>query len=586
MKKNLVPLTVALLALPLTFTLVSCGGAAAQTASSITGVTLNQSKMELAVGESKNLTAIVQPGNAADRTVNWSSSDSGVAKVANGLVTAVAKGTATIAATTVDGGKTDTCVVTVKAADASVTVPVTGVTVSPKTLDITAGQSHQLTATVQPDNATVKSVNWISDNTSVATVANGLVTAHAPGAAIITATTEDGGKTDTCVVTVKAIIVPVTGVAVSPKTLSLTAGQSHRITARVQPDMATVRTVNWDSSDSSVATVTNGLITAVAEGAATITATTTDGGKTDACAVTVRTTSNERRVYVAGCEKTTATLWADGVFQHITLGDASSVHSVFASGGNLYMAGYENNHAALWINGVPQDLRLNNVSIANSVFVSGGNVYVAGHEYLQSRCVATLWVNGVPQHLSDKEHDSIAHSVFVSGGNVYVAGHENDAATLWVNGVPQNLAPGNASNAKSVFVSGGNAYVAGYENNAATLWVNGVPQRLGNGENESRANAVFVSGNDVYVAGYEYTPEHGNHAMLWVNGVPRRLNEGATNAKALALFVSGNDVYVTGVECDAQKHNFATLWVNGVTQRLSPVSDACANSVFVDKGGV
>ncbi len=85
-------------------------------------------------------------------------------------------------------------------------VPVTGVTVTPATLALTAGESDTLTANVAPDNATNKTVNWTSSNPAVATVdANGMVTAIAEGTATITATTEDGGKTATCTVTVNPV---------------------------------------------------------------------------------------------------------------------------------------------------------------------------------------------------------------------------------------------------------------------------------------------------------------------------------------------------------------------------------------------
>ena len=682
MKKSLVSLTVAPLAL--LFTLVSCGGTA-QTASSVTDVALNQSEIELSVGESKTLkatmqpgnvavqtvnwissdtaiasvangrvkgespgkatitaitadggktdtcavtvkaadapatvpvtgvtvspkalnltagqnyqvTATVQPDNAAVQTVSWVSSDSSVATVANGLVTAIAPGAATITAITTDGGKTDTCVVTVKADVAPVTVPVTGVTVSPKALNLTVCQSHQVTATVQPGNAAVQTVNWASSDSNVATVANGLVTAIAPGAATITAITTDGGKTDTCVVTVKADVVPVTGVTVSPKTLNLTAGHSHRIAAIVQPNMAAVKTVNWASSDSSVATVANGIVTAIAQGAATITATTTDGGKTDTCAVTVKAAGYEPDVYVAGYESGAAALWVNGVSQYLTYSNTSNANSVFVSGSDVYVAGYENSAATLWINGVPKRLNEGATNAkANSVFVSGSDVYVAGHELLQSHYVATLWVNGVPQRLTDGKYQSGANTVFVSGSDVYVTGHEyvreyGNLATLWVNGVPQRLSLAPNACANSVFVSGSNVYVAGHVffegRNHAALWVNGVPQYLSHEDNAACANSVFVSGNDVYVAGEETIGrQQYGHATLWVNGVPQRLTNGTANACANSVFVLGGDVYVTGYENATGNGNLATLWVNGVPQRLGPVSDAHARAVFVDKGG-
>ncbi len=85
----------------------------------------------------------------------------------------------------------------------SSSVAVTGVSVSPTTASITAGGTSQLTATVAPSNATNKTVTWSSSNTAVATVnSSGLVTAVAAGTATITVTTQDGGFTSTCAVTV------------------------------------------------------------------------------------------------------------------------------------------------------------------------------------------------------------------------------------------------------------------------------------------------------------------------------------------------------------------------------------------------
>ena len=85
-------------------------------------------------------------------------------------------------------------------------VPVSDISVNPTTMTLTVGATGTITATVKPDNATNKNVTWSSSNTDVATVANGVVTAKAPGTATITATTEDGGKTATCMVTVAEVV--------------------------------------------------------------------------------------------------------------------------------------------------------------------------------------------------------------------------------------------------------------------------------------------------------------------------------------------------------------------------------------------
>ncbi|MEX0272916.1 MAG: Ig-like domain-containing protein, partial [Flavobacteriaceae bacterium] len=150
----------------------------------VTGVTVSPVDATLTEGDAQQLTATIMPGNASNRGVSWSSSDTGVATVdANGLVTAISEGSATITVTTDDGDFTATSTITVEAA----TVPVTGVTVSPEDVTLTAGGAQQLTATVSPGDATNRGVSWSSSDTDVATVdANGLVTAVSDGSATIT----------------------------------------------------------------------------------------------------------------------------------------------------------------------------------------------------------------------------------------------------------------------------------------------------------------------------------------------------------------------------------------------------------------
>ena len=173
-------------------------------------------------------------------------------------------------------------------------VAVTEVTLNQTTLSLTVGGTANLSATVSPSNATNKTVSWSSSNESVATVSGGKVTAVAEGSATITA--KAGGKSATCAVTVAAKDVPVTGISLSPTTLSIEAGKTATLTATVSPSNATNATVTWTSSKESVATVSGGKVTAVAEGTATITA--TAGGKSATCAVTV-TPSQEAQIKAA-----------------------------------------------------------------------------------------------------------------------------------------------------------------------------------------------------------------------------------------------------------------------------------------------
>ena len=91
----------------------------------VTGVSLNKTSTTLYVGGSETLTATVAPEGATNKNVTWSTSDASIATVTDGVVTAVSAGTATITVTTVDGGKTDTCTVTVReeAPDRPVNLP-------------------------------------------------------------------------------------------------------------------------------------------------------------------------------------------------------------------------------------------------------------------------------------------------------------------------------------------------------------------------------------------------------------------------------------------------------------------------------
>ena len=168
------------------------------------------------------------------------------------------------------------------------TVAVTGVTLNKSTLELIAGDTESLTATVAPSDATTKDVTWESNNTAAATVdANGKVTAVGAGEATITVKTKDGEKTAICTVTVKAATVAVTGVTLNKTELKLTTGDTETLTATVAPENATTKDVTWTTDNAAVATVTNGVVTAVKAGTATITVTTADGGFTATCPVTV-----------------------------------------------------------------------------------------------------------------------------------------------------------------------------------------------------------------------------------------------------------------------------------------------------------
>ncbi|WP_288583951.1 Ig-like domain-containing protein [uncultured Treponema sp.] len=170
---------------------------------SVTGVSLDKTSAELEVGGNFTLTKTIEPANATNQNVSWSSSDKNVATVdENGTVTAVAVGTTDITVKTADGGKEAKCTVTVKKT-AEGNVSVTGVSLDKTSAELDVGGTLTLTAIVAPTNATNQNVSWSSSDVKVATVENGTVTAVAVGTADITVKTADGGKEATCTITVK-----------------------------------------------------------------------------------------------------------------------------------------------------------------------------------------------------------------------------------------------------------------------------------------------------------------------------------------------------------------------------------------------
>lgn len=166
----------------------------------VTGMTLQEDKVTVEKGKTVTVNAVITPSDATKKGITWTSSDTSVATVSNGIIKGVGEGTATITATTKDGGFTDTCEVTVYSS------PVTGITLSDKVIELGTGYTANLKATVYPTNATDKSVTWTSADPAVASVSSdGTVTGLSYGKTTVTATTNDGGKTASCIVKVKPI---------------------------------------------------------------------------------------------------------------------------------------------------------------------------------------------------------------------------------------------------------------------------------------------------------------------------------------------------------------------------------------------
>ena len=250
-----------------------------------TGISLSEKDILLEKGSSHLLKAVVSPENATNKDVKWATSDADIASVDNkGNVTALKTGTATITVSLINGNFTAQCKVTVSST-------VSGVSLDKTSLSIIEGKTDILVATILPNDATNKEVKWTSDNESVAKVSpNGEITAIRPGSATITVTTTDQSKTAQCKVTVTPVV---SGVTLNKTSLSITEGKTDMLVATILPNDATNKEVTWTSDNKSVAKVSsNGEITAIKPGIATITVTTTDQNKTAHCKVTVTSSKN------------------------------------------------------------------------------------------------------------------------------------------------------------------------------------------------------------------------------------------------------------------------------------------------------
>ncbi len=250
----------------------------------IESITLDVTSLNLTVGDHDTLIVTITPDNAtADKTIEWSSNDTSVVTVdKDGRVEAVGPGIATVTATNPGSYKSAFCVVVVEA------VYVTDVKLDKTSFEINEGGSEKLNATVLPEDATDKLVSWSSDNEKVATVdQEGYVTAVAAGTAKITVTTHDGKKTAVCDVAVRQAV-HVIGVELDKSEIEVLIGNTEKLNATVLPGNADDKSVTWKSSDENIAAVdSEGNVTGVGVGSATVTVTTVDGAKTAECAVTV-----------------------------------------------------------------------------------------------------------------------------------------------------------------------------------------------------------------------------------------------------------------------------------------------------------
>ncbi|WZL72511.1 GLUG motif-containing protein [Clostridiaceae bacterium 35-E11] len=267
------------------------GGTTASTVS-VTEVSLNKASAAVTVGNTLQLTAIVAPRNADNKKVTWATSNDDVATVnKDGLVTAVNAGEATITVTTVDKNKTATCIVTV--VERELEKYHTTFTVMDAVYNPIAGASIE----VKGPSDFKDSKDTDDDGEAVFNLVSGdydyTVTKSVYES--VYETVSDSFTLNREAMDIEVIMkqideqeeISVSSVLVDPTEMTLTMGETQTITYTITPSNATDKRTTWSSSNTDVATVVSGEVTAEAEGIANITVTTKDGNKTATCTVTV-----------------------------------------------------------------------------------------------------------------------------------------------------------------------------------------------------------------------------------------------------------------------------------------------------------
>jgi alpha-tubulin suppressor-like RCC1 family protein/uncharacterized protein YjdB len=450
---------------------------------------------------------------------------------------------------------------------------VTGVTLSADTLSLTLGQPRPLIAHVFPQGAANRAVTWASSAPGVVAASGSgesvTLDAHAPGAATITVTTADGGFTARCSVTVDDGLIHVDSLTFDMPALTLAQGATRRIGARLLPADADDTRLEWASSDRAVATVAGGsdsaMVTGVANGRATITATSVDGGLTATCAVTVEPYT----VPLVGLLLSSPQLdLAIQVSNPITIA-AAALPSNAVFGTPTWTS---SNTSVATVTGNGLSATVTPVALGNAtITVASGSV--------RATCNASVLV--APQVIPEIKtlHPSI-DLAFQSSGAIRADG------TLWTWGQGGNgrLGHGNTANLNAPTQVGQDANWAhismGYLHGAAvrsngTLWAWGVNSygQLGRGYTSQTEATPAQAGADtnwkIVAAGDSHTMAIKTDGTLWGAGLNNsgQLGDGTTANRSTFVRI-GTATNWVAVECGVN-HTVAlradgTLWAWGV----------------------
>ena len=253
-----------------------------------TSIQITPTSRTIAIGETIQLDALLEPENVTNANLRWTSSNPNIATVdSNGLVKAISEGSTQIIATTIDGSNLSAiCEISVE----KQFIEITQIQISPSSERIPVGKSVKLNAIITPNDATFPNVLWSSTNTSVASVSqDGYVEAVAEGEAIIIASTQDGSNLSaTCNISVYNDIIFISEIILNPVNIEGDENESATINAVIIPENATNKQLRWYSSNEDVAVVNDGVVKLLKKGTAIISAEALDGSNVKSeCTVVV-----------------------------------------------------------------------------------------------------------------------------------------------------------------------------------------------------------------------------------------------------------------------------------------------------------
>ena len=242
---------------------------------------IQEENVGLDVGEKLQLTVIFDPRDVTDKSLVWNSSNPNAVTVSEtGLLTAVGDGNATITAKAYNG-----LIAKCETKSTTSIIPATALSLNKEDIKLYVGDAQTIKATITPSNTTSKNIKWESSNPSVATVSRGIIIALKEGTTTITASTNNGKKATAKVTVTKKVIEPYS-ISLDKTNATINVGGKVSLVPTITPNNASNKSVSWTTSDPKIATVSNGLVTGISSGTATITVKTSNG-KTATSKITV-----------------------------------------------------------------------------------------------------------------------------------------------------------------------------------------------------------------------------------------------------------------------------------------------------------